>query len=535
MSRKSIVWTIRPLNYYTSSIVTPCRIGVMSSEPPETTPVIVVRDNAAYSSYKAIAHVAVPAIILNAAAPLTALFQTALLGSFVSTHALAAYGACCILIGFTTRLFNFLVDGVSAKTGKSVGNRRWRELGSRVRRSLSFAAFMGILSLMCLVPLQHVLMEDVLGLEGKILAQAQEYWLLRCMLVPLMLLNMSLSGILQGFRRVKTVAALNTLQALMETGGSAAVIVFRIKLVHGSELFSVGIISIIAYAISVVIGFILLFVLAPPEADESFSLWNEVFCQKARTTEVEEPLLDQDGGTDRGIVQANEEEEEDESLLDFVSDGLNMLIRSLIMQTTFFIALMCASRIGQKALAAHAVVNQLWVLISYVVDGFAAASIVLGSRLAAQAHGGTTASSAKLHMQLLIRRCLTAGGITGILAAIIFYTKSHSIILLFTQDQSVIDVLEDKTWLLMVLIQPINSLVFVYDGLMYAAQSFVFIRNYFLIGFCVVFVPMIVLQMTVFKTLWAVWMSKALFNIWRCAGAAYLIHYLFMAEFDPPQ
>ncbi len=517
----------------------------MSSEP-QTRPVIVVVDNAAYSSYKAIAHVAIPAIILNAAAPLTALFQTALLGSFVSTHALAAYGACCILIGFTTRLFNFLVDGVSAKTGKSVGNRRWRELGSRVRRSLSFAAFMGILSLLCLVPLQQVLMEDVLGLDGKILAQAQEYWLLRCMLVPFMLLNMSISGILQGFRRVKTVAALNSFQALLETGGSAAVIIFRIKLVHGSELFSVGIISIIAYAVSVVLGFILLFVLVPPEADESFSLWNKVFRRKLQRAPVEEPLLDDTAGSEDGIhgavvqsqqennndVREEEEEEEDESLLDFVSDGLNMLIRSLIMQTTFFIALMCSSRIGQKALAAHAIVNQLWVLISYIVDGFAAASIVLGSRLAAQSHGCETASNAKVHMQLLIRRCLTAGGITGILAATIFYTKSHEIMLLFTQDQQVIDVLEDKTWLLVVLIQPINSLVFVYDGLMYASQSFVFIRNYFLIGFFVVFLPTIVLQMTVFKTLWAVWLSKALFNVWRCMGAAYLIHYLFMAEFD---
>lgn len=496
---------------------------------------ILVVDNAVYSSYKAIAHVAVPSIILNAAAPLTSVVQTALLGSFVSTHALAAYGACAILIGFTTKLFNFLVDGVSAKTGKSVGNRRWSELGSRVRRSLFFAGFMGILSVMCLVPLRNVLMEDVLGLEGKVLAQAEEYWLLRCMLVPLVLLNMSLSGILQGFRRVKTVAALNSLQALMEIGGSAAVIVFRIKLVHGSELFSVGIISIIAYTICVVLGSILLFVLVPPEADESFSLWKEVFRSESRQVASEEPLLQEDGEVEEGRIEGGQQQTEDESLLDFVSDGLNMLIRSLIMQTTFFIALMCSSRLGQKALAAHAVVNQLWVLISYIVDGFAAASIVLGSRLAAQSHGSATVSSAKMHMQRLIHRCLTAGGITGILAAIIFYVKADAIMTLFTQDQSVIDILKDRTWTLMVLIQPINSLVFVYDGLMYASQSFVFIRNYFLVGFCVVFMPTIALQMTIWKSLWAVWLSKALFNVWRCLGAAYLIHYIFMAEFDQSQ
>lgn len=53
-------------------------------------------------------------------------------------------------------------------------------------------------------------------------------------------------------------------------------------------------------------------------------------------------------------------------------------------QATFFIALAVASRLGTAALAAHQIVAQLWLLTSYVVDGFAVSGTVLGSRLASE-------------------------------------------------------------------------------------------------------------------------------------------------------
>jgi len=296
-----------------------------------------------------------------------------------------------------------------------------------------------------------------------------------------------------------------------------------------------------------------MFTLRPPEADDSFSLWNEVFSRKSKREVggLQSPLLEtmeQNGvnghhSNGEDLVNNHEEYEEDktddveeqeqtESLLDFVSDGMNMLVRSMIMQTTFFIALTCASRLGQESLAAHSIINQLWILISYVVDGFAAAGIVLGSRLAAQAHDVARAPDARKHLKLLIFRSLSAGITCGILSGTIFFLGRDIIIESFTESKETADILRAGTWNLLVLIQPINSLVFVYNGLMMASQSFVFIRNYFLVGFVLIFLPVIGLQITIWQSLCAVWFAKALFNIWRCIGAAYLIHFIFMAEFD---
>jgi len=50
-----------------------------------------------------------------------------------------------------------------------------------------------------------------------------------------------------------------------------------------------------------------------------------------------------------------------------------------------------AGRLGTATLAAHQVVAQLWMLTSYVVDGFAVAGTVLGSRLASLGPAGARA------------------------------------------------------------------------------------------------------------------------------------------------
>ena len=92
----------------------------------------------ACSSYRAIAGVALPAIVLNAAGPVTVAVQTALLGVGQGASAVAAFVAVVGTASLVTRLFNFLVDGVASKCGRSVGSQNWAELSSRVHLALSW-------------------------------------------------------------------------------------------------------------------------------------------------------------------------------------------------------------------------------------------------------------------------------------------------------------------------------------------------------------------------------------------------------------
>ena len=75
--------------------------------------------------------------------------------------------------------------------------------------------------------------------------------------------------------------------------------------------------------------------------------------------------------TEKRGIQEEEGEEEEESKKYFV-DALNMFGRSILLQLSFFIAMIVASRkLPVAGLAAHHLTAQLWLVCSYIVDGFA--------------------------------------------------------------------------------------------------------------------------------------------------------------------
>lgn len=127
-----------------------------------------------------------------------------------------------------------------------------------------------------------------------------------------------------------------------------------------------------------------------------------------------------------------------------------------------------------------------------------------------------------------------AGLVCGVAAGAVFALQRDRIIGAFTADAPVAAILA-QTWWVLVAAQPVNSLIFVYDGLMYASQHFSYVRNYMLAGFLLVFAPLLALEAVTLRALWGVWLAKAALNVWRAGGAAWLVHVLFMREFDALQ
>jgi len=78
-----------------------------------------------------------------------------------------------------------------------------------------------------------------------------------------------------------------------------------------------------------------------------------------------------------------------------------------------------------------------------------------------------------------------------------------------------------SVWMLTALMQPVNALVFVSDGLLFAHQAFGFIRNLMLIGVLGIFVPSLWLGYSTTDTLLALWIAKSLLSFWRCLAAFY--------------
>ena len=127
-------------------------------------------------------------------------------------------------------------------------------------------------------------------------------------------------------------------------------------------------------------------------------------------------------------------------------------------------------------------------------------------------------------LQLLCNRVLLSGLLVGSMCGIAFYIFQEWLISLFTQADATVAILHNHLWSLLCVVQPLNSLVFVYDGLLYASQSFAFTRNVMLLGFCLVFCPVIATAQYTVRALWGVWAAKAALNFCRLLGGIYRIN-----------
>jgi Na+-driven multidrug efflux pump len=223
-------------------------------------------------------------------------------------------------------------------------------------------------------------------------------------------------------------------------------------------------------------------------------------------------------------------------------------------QATFFLAATIAARLGTAALAAHAIVSQLWMLASFIVDGFAVAGTVLGSRLAAVLETSRTAAQVRKKcrcalfccvgdllmwlmngsmrilqdFRVLTQRLMLLAVSVGIAAMLIFSTFESHLINLFTQDAETISILQRHLWTVLAVAQPINAAVFVLDGLLYATQSFPFVAGMMTAGFSLVFLPVLAWTQWKYHAVWGIWVAKVALNVGRLASACCWLHLRFL-------
>eukprot|EP00887_Chlorella_sp_A99_P006665 scaffold3.g6665.t1 len=466
------------------------------------------------------------------------------------------------------RLFVFLV-------GHSVARRAWGETVAKVQLSLAVALGCGAAAAGLLAALRGPAFARLLHLAPEVQAAAGPYFWARLAAVPVQLLNMACSGVLQGFLRVRTAAALGIGQALLELAGTAA------ALLTGHGLLAVGLATLASQLLLAAASVACLLLLPPPEAARGarFSLWEAwlggggagggpdaaapLLGQRERGQHVppaqaQQHLLqlefpsDAAAAEDHHLLQPASPRRRDaaarpdsaapapgeagrqrggaeEHALDFLRDGADFFARSFL---TFFGALAAASRLGTTALAAHSIVCQLWILLANVVDGLASAGIVLGSRLAGLAGGGgggggggdgadaeagggvgdggvaglegaALAERALCSARRLVRRLVLVGLALGLATAAVLAAAARPIARLFTDSTDVEGQLAGATWAVLTTSQPLNALVFVYDGLLYASQSFTFIRKNFVSGFFLVFMPILLAEWLSLRALWA--------------------------------
>lgn len=336
-----------------------------SASTSTTGPSVMVLEHRLRPTWRAIFGVALPSSSMNVAAPLLATGQTALLGHSGGAVALAAYGSVSTTISLATRVSTFLCDASSAKVGAAIGERNWAKLTDGIQTSIAYAIALGLASVMLLTVLKPVVFARILRLEGTVLLAASQYFALALIKVPFTLVGLVINGTMQGLRHSNVLAGTTAFFSVLEFVLDWAAVQLTDLSPERSLLWKFGVIGIIVASLQIITTGLLLLTLKPVEADEGFSLYRE----------LRERLIPEAETLDALEVEGESGGDEGRSSGFILKSGMvDMLVRSLVMQGTFALALLSVSRLSEPttALAAHHIITNVWMVISYFVDGFSA-------------------------------------------------------------------------------------------------------------------------------------------------------------------
>ena len=385
----------------------------------------LVRFSLASPHDRDILDLAVPALAGLAAGPLVSLVDMAFVGQ-LGRVPLGALGVNTSIFSMTFVIFNFLAYGTTPRVGRAVGNDDWEEAGRVVMRALTLAVGAGIVALIALQALARPILV-LMGASEELMAPALAYLRIRALAGPAVLLITASHGAFRGYQDTRT-PMIVTLGFNVVNGGLDPLLIF---------VFDWGLVgAAAATAIGQWVGALtFLFLLL-----------------KARRKELGIELRWPDLHT----------------LVPFLKVGRDLFLRTASLVGTMTLATAMAARVGVTAVAAHQVAAQLWTFLALLVDALAVAAQALVSK-----HLGADAPDTARRVS---NRLLQWGLVVGVGLGLGFWALRPVLPGFFTNDPDTIQALLD-VYLFVVILQPLNGLVFVWDGIYMGVEAFSYLAK----------------------------------------------------------
>ncbi len=395
------------------------------SHPPEAglAPAVPTGPPGGRALDREIGALALPALGALAADPLVSLVDTAYVGR-LGTVPLAALGVNAALFSLAFVVFNFLAYGTTPRVARALGRGDRDGAGRVVVQALTLAVVTGLAATTVLLSAGGLLV-GLMGAGGELREPALEYLRIRALAGPAVLLIMAGHGVFRGFQDTRTP--------------------FRVTLgLNGVNL---------------VLDPILIFGLGWGLAGAA---WATVVAQWAGAAGFLYLLF----GPRRDLLGEAPRLPRPRELLPFLRVGGELLVRTLSLIGTLTLATAIATRVGTAQVAGHQVAQQLWILLALVVDAVAVAAQALVGRYRGEGRADA--------LRAVTNRLLLWGLLTGVALTLVFLAVGSFLPRLFTDDattlREVARVLPFVIWM-----QPLNALVFVWDGIYMGTEEFRFL------------------------------------------------------------
>ncbi|MEX2658921.1 MAG: MATE family efflux transporter, partial [Acidimicrobiales bacterium] len=350
-----------------------------------------------------------------AAEPLYILTDTAIVGR-LGTPQLGglAVAATLVLTGYS--VFIFLAYGTTGTVARLLGAGQPARAAAQGVQALWLAGAIGVV----LAGVGLALAEPAVGLMGagpEVAPFALTYLRISMAGVPSLMLVLAGTGYLRGLQDTRTPLA-------VAIGSAVANLVIELVLVFGLDLGIAG------------------------------SAWSTVLAQSGAAAVYVTIVA-------RHVRAAGVSVRPDRAALGTLATvSRDLFVRTAALRASLLVATAVAARTGVVDLGAHQVAFEMWSFLALVLDAIAiAGQAMVGRLLGADDAAGARAAS---------RRMVEWGIAAGLVFAVVVAALSGVLPQLFTRDEEVIR-LTSFLLLWVAVLQPVNAIVFVLDGVLIGA------------------------------------------------------------------
>ncbi|NEV95008.1 MATE family efflux transporter [Psychroflexus sp. YR1-1] len=425
-------------------------------------------------SFKEINTIAIPAIIAGVAEPLISLSDIAIIGN-VEYNAVEALAAAGIVGSFLSAIIWILAQtktAISALVSQHLGSNRLNAVKTLVPQTILLNFLLSLL-IYFVTAFFAELIFSAYNAEGLILEYTQSYYRIRALGYPFTLVTFAIFGVFRGLQ--------NTLWAMKcSLVGGAVNIGLDFLLVYGIEGFipamhleGAAIASVIAQAVMLIMALHFYIKKTPFHLKLSFSL--------------------------------------NPNLKPLISMASNLFLRTLALNIAIYLANSYATDYGKNYIAAQSILMNIWLFFSFFIDGYANAGNAIGGKLlGAKAYTKLWNLSKDISKYAVIIALLLAG------ICALFYDE---IGLIFNKDEQVLILFSSVFWLVL-LMQPVNAIAFMFDGIFKGLGEAKYLRNVLLFATFLGFWPTLILFDYLGFKLYAIWIA---FFVWMLIRSIALV------------
>ncbi|HSM01890.1 MAG TPA: MATE family efflux transporter [Acidimicrobiia bacterium] len=404
---------------------------------------------------RAIAALAIPALGSLIAEPVLSLVDTAFVGR-LGIDELGALGVASAVFALAFFVFNFLEYGTTTEVARAVGRGDIEAAGRATATSLALGAVCGVAVAGLLVAFRGPI-AGALGATGGVRSGAVTYIGIRALAAPAVLVVRAAHGAYRGYQDTRTpfvvALGLNAVNLLLDP-----ILIFALDWgISGAAWATVT-------------------------AQWVGALWFLVLLRR--------------GAAGFGLVGARPVAGEVRA---FLRVGRDLAIRTGALLSTFTVATAVATRVSDAAVAAHQVLSQVFLFLALALDALAIAA----QALVAKVRGSGDGRSARE----LADRLAALGVALGVILLLTLAALAPFVPGWFTPEPDARRAIADA-YPILVLVQPVAALVFVWDGVFIGAGDFGFLAVAMVVASAVA-IGLLVLVLPLGWGLVGVWWSLA--------------------------